>query len=354
MTVTTNGALPKSTEPDDEDASSPLTIELAPVPPPSYACEPHKCDVQDQSRLIEYRAKRQEWLHWYGLHKDVPNNIQQQIFSMLFMDLAYRSVTQLRQVVEQDAKLAIRNGLLAHLLDQGYVASQVFAIRKLLDKRPDVISLRRLLDDIHNNRSLITREVYVSHNGVPYNPDSWKQLPPRVEYQIFGIHAPGLSHHLASKHRHETFDLLAGVKSSLRQREDLIRDEIFQTLNSWLNSSPAVHFITLSHKFFAHAADMKSLGSLKYSGIKLEDVASTQRAIIRVERAITDEILFVAEAREVVPMPPLGLFQKLQFPYSPVESIPDMENMWDLLTEERNKWRDGILKELSTATIPTP
>ncbi len=354
MAVDADGGLPKSTKPNSENAGSSLTVELALVPPPSYACEPHECDVQDQPRLIEYRTKRKEWLHWYGLHKDVPNNIQQQIFSMLFMDLAYRSITQPRQIGEQDASLAIRNGLLAHLLDQGYVASQVFAIRKLLDKRPDVISLRRLLNDIHNNRGLITREIYVSHNGGPYNPDSWKQLPQQVEYQIFGIHAPGLSHHLASKHRHETFDLLAGVKSSFRQRGDLIRDEIFQTLDSWLDNSTAAHFITLSHKFFAHAADMKSLGSLNYSGIKLDDVASTQRAIIRVERAITDEILFVAEAREVVPMPPLGLFQKLQFPYSPVESIPDMDKMWDLLAKERNKWRQGILEELSAAITPAP
>jgi type IV secretory pathway TrbD component len=354
MAGNANGTLHKSTKPDAENTSSPLTVELAPVPPPSYACEPHECDVQDQLRLIEYRAKRQEWLRWYSLHKDVPNNIQQQIFSMLFMDLAYRSVTQPRQVGEQDADLAVRNGLLAHLLDQGYVASQVFAIRKLLDKRSDVISLRRLLNDIHNNRSLITREIYVSHNGVPYDPDLWKQLPQQVEYQIFGINAPGLSHYLASKHRHETFDLLAGINCSLRQRGDLIRDEVFKTLNNWLDTSPAAHFITLSHKFFAHAADMTSLGSLKYSGIKLDDVASTQRAIIRVERAITDEILFIGVAREVVPMPPLGLFQKLQFPYSLEESIPDMEKMWDLLTEERNQWRYGISKELSAAVAPEP
>jgi hypothetical protein len=354
MAVNANDALPKSATQDAGDTGSPLTVALAPVPPPSYACEPHECDVQDQLRLIEYRSKRLEWLRWYGLDKDVPNNIQQQLFSMLFMDLAYRSVTQPRQVGEHDAKLAVRNGLLAHLLDQGYVASQVFAIRRLLDKRPDVISLRRLLNDIHNNRSLITREIYVSHAGAPYDPDSWMQLPQQVEYQIFGIHAPGLSDHLASKHRHETFDLLAGAKSSSRQRGDLIRDEVFQTLDSWLDSSPAAHFITLSHKFFAHAADMKSLGSLKYSGIRLEDVATAQRAIIRVERAITDEILFVAEARNVVPMPPLGLFQKLQFPYSPVESISDMEKTWDLLTEERNKWRDGISKELSAAIAPAP
>jgi hypothetical protein len=346
-------SLPEALAPDEEIHDAPATVELAPVPPPNYACEPHECDVQDQPRLIEYRKKRELWLNWYGLHQDVPHNIQQQIFSMLFMDLAYRSITQPRQAGEQDANLAIRNGLLAHLLDQGYVASQVFAIRRLLDKRPDVISLRRLLKNIHNCRNLITREIYVSYNGAPYDPDSWQQLPQEIERKIWGIDAPGLSQYFASKYRHETFDQLAAVDASNRQRGDLIREEVFQTLNSWLDNSPAAHFITLSHKFFAHAADIKSLGSLKYSGIKLADVAAAQRAIIRVERAITDEILFVAEAREVVPMPPLGLFQKLQFPYCLADSITEMDKMWDGLTKERNQWRYGISEELAASAAPT-
>src|ERR1017187_1372010 len=102
MTVDANVTLLKSTEPSAENHSSSPTVELAPVPPPNYACEPHECDVQDRPRLIEYRAKRQEWLRWYSLHGDVPNNIQQQIFSMLFMDLAYRSITRPRQIGEQD------------------------------------------------------------------------------------------------------------------------------------------------------------------------------------------------------------------------------------------------------------
>ena len=313
MEIDGSDGLPEPSHANAENADSPTTVNLAPVPPPSYACEPDECEVQDQPRLIEYRTKRKVWLHWYGLHKDVPNNIQQQIFSMLFMDLAYRSIVQPRQIGEQHANLAIQNGLLANLLDQGYVASQVFAIRRLLDRRPDVISLRRLLNDVHSCRNLITREIYVSHNGAPYDPDSWQQLPKQVEHHIFGIHAPGLSQYLASKYRHETFDQLAGVDPSTRQRGDLIRDEVFQTLNDWVDNSPAAHFIKLSHKFFAHAADMQSLGTLKYSGIKLDDVAAAQRAIIRVERAITDEILFVAEARDVVPIPPWVCFTNFSF-----------------------------------------
>jgi hypothetical protein len=346
-------AMPEALTSEEEQPDSAAMVELAPVPPPSYACEAHECDVQDQSRLIEYRKKRELWLHWYGLRKDVPHTIQQQIFSMLFMDLAYRSITQPRQAAELDGNLAVRNGLLAHLLDQGYVASQVFAIRRLLDKRSDVISLRRLLNDIHSCRDLITREIYVSYNGAPYDPDSWQQLPQEIEHQIWGIDAPGLSQYLASKYRHEAFDQLSGVHASDRQRGDLIREGVFQTLDAWLDNSPVAHFITLSHKFFAHAADMQSLGALQYSGIKLEDVAAAQRAIIRVERALTDEILFVAEAREVVPMPPLGLFQKLQFPYCTMDSIAEMDKLWDALTNERNQWRYGISEELAANMAPT-
>lgn len=346
--------LPEAPTSEEEDADSAPTVELAPLPPLGYACGPHECDVQDQLRLTEYRKKREVWLHWYGLQKDVPHSIQQQIFSMQFMDLAYRSITRPRQAGEQDEKLAVWNGLLAHLLDQGYVASQVFAIRRLLDKRTDVISLRRLLNDIHSCRDLVTREIYVSHNGVPYDPDSWQQLARDIEHQIWGIHAPGLSQYLASKYRHETFDLLSGVDASDRQRGDLVREEVFQTLNAWLDNSPAAHFTTLSHKFFAHAADMQSLGALKYSGIKLDDVAAAQRAIIRVERAITDEILFVAEPHEVVPTMPLGLFQKLQFPYCTMDSIAEMDKFWDALTKERNQWRNGISEELAASVARMP
>jgi hypothetical protein len=230
MGLNTDDSLPEPLTPDEEDVDFPITVELAPVPPPSLACEPHECDVQDQRSLIEYRKKRELWLHWYGLHKDVPNNIQQQLFSMQFMDLAYRSITQPRQAGEQNENLAIRNGLLAHLLDQGYVASQVFAIRRLLDKRSDVISLRRLLNDIHSCRNLITREIYMSHNGAPYDPDSWQRLPQEMEHQIWGIHAPGLSQYLASKHRHETFDQLTGVDASNRSVETSSAKKCFKHL----------------------------------------------------------------------------------------------------------------------------
>ncbi len=101
-------------------------------------------DVSDSTKLKQYRAKRTEWLRWYKFDKDEPNNIQGQIIRMVFLDMSYRMLTKPRGESPQNVNIAARNGLLAHVLDLGYVANQVLAIRRLLDARHDTVSLQRL------------------------------------------------------------------------------------------------------------------------------------------------------------------------------------------------------------------
>jgi hypothetical protein len=263
---------------------------------------------------------------------------------MIFLDLAYRVLSGPRG--EANTEIAAKSGLLAHTLDQGYVAGQILAIRRLLDPRKDVISIRRLLKDIQRHRGLITREIYVGHDGLPYNPDSWLEFPETIENQIWGIEAPGLGNYLGSKTRHDRFDRLSGVAPSQRQRTDLIGEWIFEKLDQWLKTNPAEKLLTLGHKFFAHAADIGSRGSLEYSGVLLSDVAEIHRAIVRVERAITDEILFIGIARNVVPMEPLGFLKNFDKPYALTSSIPKMQGMWNSLVAERNQWPVGLSKDL--------
>jgi hypothetical protein len=157
----------------------------------------YKCDVVDHKRLEEYREKRYEWLSWYELRKGEPNTIQQQIFSMMFLDMAYRILASARQNPEQEVAFSAQNGLMAHFLDQGYLATQVLAIRKLLDKRKDVFSLRRLLDDMADHRDLVTRENYVCYDGLPFDSGAWKSQPQGIEAVIWGDGAPGLGRFLA-------------------------------------------------------------------------------------------------------------------------------------------------------------
>jgi hypothetical protein len=307
-----------------------------------YKTSIDKCDVHDQEALTIYREKRYEWLSWYELWPGEPNTVQAQLFNMIYLDLVYRTLVVPRHKADDQSKIAARSGVLAHFLDQAYVASQVLAIRRLLDTRNDVFSLRRLLDDIAKYRLLITREIYVCNDGLPYDSGAWQSLPQGVEGKLWGIEAPEFSNYLSSRFRHEAFDRLSGVSPAARERFDRIKVSVFQELKNWLTNSPADKIIQLSHKFFAHASTTDSRGSLKFSGIDLTDVDKVQRALVRVERAITDLLLFIGITRDVVPMPPLGLLKGLDDPYTTIDLLTKMEARWDEIAAERNQWSKGI------------
>ena len=312
------------------------------APPPPV----ENCDVLKPQELAKYRVKRAEWLGWYKFQTNEPNNIEGQIIGMTFLDMSYRMMTKPRSDIPQDVNIAARNGLLAHMLDLGYAATQVLAIRRLLDTRPDVASLQRLLNDLKSNRRLITRENYVAYDGKPYNPDSWQLLPASPEIQIWGSDAPGLHGYVISNERHKLFDQLSGVSVTNRSRTDLISANIFDKLQGWLRSVEGEKLVRLSHKFFAHAADSDSRGTLADSGVLLSDIEKAQRAIVRVERAITDDILFIGVAREVVAMQPLGFLSALDAPYVTTETIAKMDAHWDELKAERETWSQGYENDL--------
>ena len=312
------------------------------APPPPV----ERCDVSSFTKLRKYRAKRAEWLGWYGFRKDEPNSIEGQIIRMTFEDMSYRMMAKPRGEIPHDLNIAARNGLLAHMLDIGYAATQILAIRRLLDKGSNVVSMQRLLTNIKANRKLISRENYVAYDGKPYEPDGWQSLPASPEIQMWGAEAPGLYGYLMSGERHKVFDKLSGVLPASRSRADLISDTIFDRLQGWLRSAAAEKLVVLSHKFFAHAADAASRGDLTFSGFPLGDIENAQRAIVRVERAITDDILFIGVARDVAAMEPLGFLNALDAPYVTTQMIAKMDAHWDELKAERNTWSKGYENDL--------
>lgn len=163
-------------------------------------------EVIDQQRLTEYTAKRAEWLSWYEAGSGETNSLQNQWFSMLLSEMSFRVAREEAQI---DPAFAINTPLISHLLSSGYFSSQVLATRRLLDGRNDVISLRRLLDDIRKNAGLITREIFVSFDETPYEPG----LP---QLENAGLQPPDspLSKWTRSRIRQEQFDKLS--KSTLR------------------------------------------------------------------------------------------------------------------------------------------
>ena len=131
-----------------------------------------QCSVTDKALLTEFREKRSEWMDW--LERDVHHNIFGQIHSMMWNDAAYRSLNEARRFASANNPTASMNGMFGELIDRGYVSTQVLDICKITDRsnsdpKKAVISLPRLLDNIRDHRHLLTRENFVSYDGLPYD-----------------------------------------------------------------------------------------------------------------------------------------------------------------------------------------
>src|SRR5258708_7587896 len=126
-------------------------------------------------------------MSWYDHSPSEPHSIKQQIQTMLFNDLTYRSVVSARNTISPEIEVAARTCTLTFLLDSGYVTTQVLAVLRLLDDRRDVISVTRLLKDVQKHRSAITREIYVSSFGLPYDSTWLAKGWSRVEWSRRGV-----------------------------------------------------------------------------------------------------------------------------------------------------------------------
>ena len=310
-------------------------------------------EISNAKLVEQFRDKRVRWFSWHELNLSEPNSIEKQLLTMLSTDMQYRVFRA------ESEKLAPGEGLaipfVVNLSNIAYVLSQVFSIRRLVDGRADVISLTRVLSELKQSRHLITRENYVSYDGTPYDPTSWQLSASSQqikEHIIFGIYAPGLSEYLKSTIRHDLFDSLAGVGSEQRQRTDLIRPEVFETLEMWIKNSGAKKLITMSHKYFAHAAQASTIMDT-LEDVDLGEIEFTQRPLVRTSRAIFNIILRSEVASEPVPMSPLGFFGTVWKEDSLIESTCRMQKHWDELAKVRNAWAFGIEEELFGPQIPT-
>lgn len=236
----------------------------------TYAIE--DCDVVDKTALATYRARRSEWLQLLNGKDD--HAVWRQISAMLWNDAVFRMANESRRLSRKAGYPSpARNWTLAQFMDQGFVATQTLSIRKLMEKASknparQVISLRRVLDDIKANRALFTRENYVSHDGLPYDAALVKTAYfNRVIRRGSGVHSEwidttGPRAWSMSELAHEKFDQLSGVSAEKRSRVDLIQDRVFEKVEDMLAESGWENIAEFGNKFIAHAADEHSRNTL--------------------------------------------------------------------------------------------
>lgn len=303
------------------------------------------CDVKDKETLQEYRQKRNQWVNW--LEHDESHAILPLIHNMAWNDVAFRF---LARVAEQDASSPLRNSLIAESIIDGYFATQTLAIRRLTDKRPkeDVISLRRLVADVKQHEYLLTRENYVSHDGLPYDYEEaerrvWRS---REGGGPFWGSMSGPEAYSPSRRAHEHFDQLVGVSPERRSRTECIPSVVLDRISRWIDEPDINELVTWTHKFLAHSADLHSR--------RMFDLASTKPTLPKITNAIrclacgSEAIasLFGSGLGELVPV---AQFDRYEFLGPVMQSEANREvsdRYWDSLVGERNAFLDNVLEAL--------
>ena len=206
-------------------------------------CSLTDCDVPSERRsaLKAYRAKRRTWLDW--IDKDEDHAIWTTLSAMIWNDVSFRTLAHL---AANDPHSPLANSILAEKLINGHVATQVLAIRRLMDKTRNTISLRRLISDIRSNYALFTRENYVCHDGLPYDYEAvmHAEIMQHASTGPFWGATSGPQAWGTSQMAHQQFDRLSGISSASRKREDRLPRALLDRIEGWLNTSAQTNWLS--------------------------------------------------------------------------------------------------------------
>jgi hypothetical protein len=308
-----------------------------------------ECDVASDRRsaLDSYRAKRRLWLTW--INSDEHHAVWIVLSEVVWNDAVFKQLTSL---AIGDEGNALNNPLLGEALLNGHVATQVLAIRRLMDDRnADIISLRRLLKDLRRNWPLFTRENYVCFDGLPYDYEAvqLKEMEKRIGTGCFWGETKGPGAYGASEMAHEQFDRLSGIDPSRRTREDRLPISLLSTIEQWLGASEADDLKEWSHVYLAHAGGPEARAKIADLRVTAGKLTNAIKAMSRATEAVSAYILLHSgRSGSLVPVPQYPIFEKLNKPIMQAGGEDAAWKVWHQLSDERDHYLDGIESALIT------
>lgn len=314
-----------------------------------YAYKLAQCDVSDENRkaLESYRSKRLLWQSW--IDDDEHHAIWQVLQGMVWQDVVFRSLIDL---AVNDSDSALHNSLLTEALLGGHVATQILALRRLIDDGSTVLSLRRLLKDIKQNASLITRENFVCFDGLPYDCDKVREQELIAMAQKggsggFWAERTGPKAWSASEALHTQFDLMTDIDPANRRRGDTLPATVFKTVERSLLASGAEELADWSHVYLAHAGSPEARKGIAHLKVTSEKISQTTRALCRVTEAISLWILGISgRSAAVMPVAQFSPFAMLDHPVMKPEARDNAFELWHRLADERNAYLADITPAL--------
>jgi len=308
-----------------------------------YAYPIDQCDVvtERHAALQSYRDKRRLWVSW--IDKDEHHSIWRVLSSIVCTDVSFKVLTHFAM---NDESNALSNTLLGQALIDGHVATQVLAIRRLIDDgNSDIISLRRLVKDLKRNFALFTRENFVCFDGLPYDYEAVqrKEMMERVGTGVFWGQTSGPGAHGTSRMAHEQFDRLTGISPANRRREDRLPSSLLKTVERWLDESGADELAKWSHAYLAHAGGPESRKRIAALMVTADKITDAIRALARVTEAISAWLLFAGgRSNSLMPVAQFNPFEKLDTPIMREGAETDAYRLWHQLSDERNRYLEDV------------
>ena len=313
-----------------------------------YRYAEDECDVIDKDKLRRYRAKRAEWISL--IHSDDPHSIWRQISSLLWDEVLFRTINDLRRRAVENVFPSVGfNGSVLRMFDTGFVTTQVTAIRRLTERQPKnpdkgIVSLRRLVSDIRTAIPEITREVYVSYDGLPYDSEpveeAWIQarLIDRNSIGPVWGETSGPKAWSTSQMVQANFDKLAKYSdSATRSRNDVISQDWFTWLDERLDVCNDLREYT--NKFVAHAADPVSRTGLTESqtSVTLNSLRQCQKAIYDVAAFIYGPVLWEG-SYSAVPVPQFNHLENIEKGWVTEDDLRLAHEIWNRHFDDIERW----------------
>lgn len=288
-----------------------------------------ECDVEDKESLALFRLKRDEWKRCL---LDDNYSVSQQISHLLWNDTVFRTFNEARRVSMEEKNDDIGlNGPVINLMDEGFVASQVMAIRRLsdpnfFDPKKAVISLRRIIDDIGDSLHIFNRENYICFDGTAYEG---------LSHEKDGINC------MHWERKHKNFDRLSGVSSSHRSRNDKLDNKIISSLRSELNACKDLR--TYANKFIAHTSDNPGKAKLtdKQKGITLNKLDEAYKSIVK-SGSFLGAVVLYEHSLGGVPVPQYDQFKNLDKPAIKTKDLSNLRTFWRDRNREVSSWEQEL------------
>lgn len=312
-----------------------------------YKYKVEHCDVIDKDRLRLFREKRSDWIAW--LSGSDAHTLWRQIHLLLWDYVLFSTVNDIRRHVADNPSEGVGfNSSVLRLFDTGFMTAQVIAIRRLSDQQPrdpsrGVISLRRLINEIRSSRELMTREVYVSYDGLPYDPSVVQAAWIRTQVETGDATATwldptGPNAWVPSDLMHKNFDKLSQKNSNERSRDDLINSQIFDWLDEKLDSCNDIRKFT--DKFIAHAAEPASREGLtdEQVGVTLDRILQCHKAIYQVAAFIHGPLLYEGSV-DPVPVPQFNHLENLDKAWISPDGNRRAHEIWRNNEDAIRRWK---------------